>query len=207
MSSVGVPSQASSSASQQLLEQWQNSSQDVKTNEDIQTKEEHTPTQTEQPSSQLESTQQVSSAMDQGQQSTTEPKHDLPPLQQEHSHSDQQLLSEKSPQRSEKGQVKTPDQTSNQFPKPDSSIQSSESQQQNIHQQLNVEQQTSTASEANNAAKRMKGSPSIPFQLLIPIIRPHLDKDRAMQLQSVFAKLRVDFANLNIRNSCFLLLS
>ncbi|KAG0451145.1 hypothetical protein HPP92_026568 [Vanilla planifolia] len=31
---------------------------------------------------------------------------------------------------------------------------------------------------------------TIPFHMLIPILRPHLDKDRSMQLQSIFSKLR-----------------
>ncbi|KAJ3673052.1 hypothetical protein LUZ60_006426 [Juncus effusus] len=35
-----------------------------------------------------------------------------------------------------------------------------------------------------------KAAPTIPFQMLMPILRPHLDKDRDMQLQQIFTKLR-----------------
>lgn len=188
---VVVP-EASSSASQQLLEQWQPSSQDGNIGQDVQPKEEQPCPQLEQDSSQ-ESAQQVSDAKNQEPQNGAEPKNDQPQLQPEHPQSDQQLQPEKgSPPSMEKGQVKAPDQMSLQFPNQESATPHSEGHQQNIYQQLNAEQQTTAANEANNAAKRMRGSPSIPFQLLIPIIRPHLDKDRAMQLQSVFSKLRTN---------------
>ena len=206
VSSVGVLPQASSSASQQLLEQWQTSSQDGKISEDIQPKEEQPHSQSEQPSSQTEPTQQAYGAKDQDQQGSSQSKHDQPQVQQEHSHSDQKIPERNTSQSVEKDQVKTSEQASFQFPKRESNTQHSESHQQNIHHQLNVEQQTTAANEANNAAKRMKGSPSIPFQLLIPIIRPHLDKDRNMQLQSVFAKLRVYFSNMIVLDFCPLLL-
>ncbi|KAJ3697904.1 hypothetical protein LUZ61_001609 [Rhynchospora tenuis] len=43
---------------------------------------------------------------------------------------------------------------------------------------------------ASATKKTTKGQPTIPFQMLMPILRPHLDKDRDMQLQQVFTKLR-----------------
>ncbi|XP_020276937.1 transcription initiation factor TFIID subunit 4b-like isoform X1 [Asparagus officinalis] len=219
-SESGVLPQTGSSASQQLLGHWQNSSQDGNISENIQQKEEPG-SQSEHPSSQTESTQQLSSAEGQDQQGSNQTKHDQPQLQLDHSHSDQQLQTETSAaQPVDKDQINSSGQTSFQiqkqesstqysdsqqqtidqplnaeqqtaaanlpFPKQESSTQHSESQQQNIQQQLNVEEQIASGSEA----KRMKSSPSIPFQLLIPIVRPHLDKDRAMQLQSVFTKLR-----------------
>ncbi|XP_042375507.1 transcription initiation factor TFIID subunit 4b-like [Zingiber officinale] len=60
--------------------------------------------------------------------------------------------------------------------------------QQLIMQQSNS-QQTPTSSQSNMAL-RTKTASSIPFHMLIPILRPHLDKDRSMQLQSIFNKLR-----------------
>lgn len=36
-----------------------------------------------------------------------------------------------------------------------------------------------------------KKGPSIPFNMLIPILQAHLDRDKDMQLQTVWAKLRV----------------
>ncbi|KAJ4755482.1 TBP-associated factor 4 [Rhynchospora pubera] len=52
----------------------------------------------------------------------------------------------------------------------------------------NQQAQGVTASASKKAAKG--GAPTIPFQMLMPILRPHLDKDRDMQLQQVFTKLR-----------------
>ncbi|THU71616.1 hypothetical protein C4D60_Mb04t03340 [Musa balbisiana] len=66
----------------------------------------------------------------------------------------------------------------------------SENQQQHIVQQSNS-QQIPTSNQANMAMRRTKAASSIPFHLLIPILRPHLDKDRSMQLQAIFAKLRL----------------
>lgn len=60
-------------------------------------------------------------------------------------------------------------------------------------QHLNV-QQPQVPSEATSSARQIKPMPTIPFHLLIPILRPHLDKDRSMQLQAIFAKLRVRHA-------------
>ncbi|KAJ1697482.1 hypothetical protein LUZ63_005994 [Rhynchospora breviuscula] len=52
----------------------------------------------------------------------------------------------------------------------------------------NPQAQGVTASATKKTAKG--GAPTIPFQMLMPILRPHLDKDRDMQLQQVFTKLR-----------------
>jgi transcription initiation factor TFIID subunit 4 len=46
---------------------------------------------------------------------------------------------------------------------------------------------------------RKKGyQPSIPFNMLIPILQEHLDRDKDMQLQSVWAKLRVRFVQSSV---------
>jgi transcription initiation factor TFIID subunit 4 len=46
---------------------------------------------------------------------------------------------------------------------------------------------------------RKKGyQPSIPFNMLIPILQEHLDRDKDMQLQSVWAKLRVRFVHSSV---------
>ncbi|XP_078432259.1 TBP-associated factor 4 isoform X2 [Wolffia australiana] len=63
-----------------------------------------------------------------------------------------------------------------------------ESKQQGSTQHLS-DQQASTSDMTTNPMKRVK-SGSVPFTVLIPILRPHLDKDRNMQLDAVFAKLR-----------------
>ncbi|WOL16961.1 transcription initiation factor TFIID subunit 4b-like isoform X2 [Canna indica] len=67
--------------------------------------------------------------------------------------------------------------------------QKSENQPQQMVQQSN-NQQISTGNQPNMAASRSKAVASIPFQMLVPILMAHLDKDRSMQLQSTFGKLR-----------------
>jgi RCD1-SRO-TAF4 (RST) plant domain len=57
--------------------------------------------------------------------------------------------------------------------------------------QLPINQQAEGVNPASSSKKATKAAPTIPFQMLMPILRPHLDKDRDMQLQQVFSKLRV----------------
>jgi RCD1-SRO-TAF4 (RST) plant domain len=57
--------------------------------------------------------------------------------------------------------------------------------------QLPINRQAQGVNPASSSKKAAKAAPTIPFQMLMPILRPHLDKDRDMQLQQVFAKLRV----------------
>lgn len=49
-------------------------------------------------------------------------------------------------------------------------------------------QQASVPEQAGNKLNRVK---QVPFALLLPVILPQLDKDRAMQLQTLYAKLKV----------------
>ncbi|XP_062211618.1 transcription initiation factor TFIID subunit 4b-like isoform X1 [Phragmites australis] len=50
-------------------------------------------------------------------------------------------------------------------------------------------QQTPGTNQTNNAPTTVK-TPVVTFHMLIPILRRHLDKDKDMQVQSIFAKLR-----------------
>ncbi|KAJ6805204.1 transcription initiation factor TFIID subunit 4b-like isoform X1 [Iris pallida] len=190
----GVFSQGSShSASQQPSGQWPISSQDENVSQKIQSNEEQL--HSGEHSSQTEPTLPGSSDKDQDPPSGSEPKNDQLQIQQEHPHSDQLPAETNLPHPVEKDQDEITEQTQKteqtqfQFPKQEIT-QHSETQQQGTYQQLSVQQQTTDANDVNNSTKRPKASPSIPFQLLMPIIHPHLDKDRSMQLQAVFAKLR-----------------
>lgn len=51
-------------------------------------------------------------------------------------------------------------------------------------------QQTMPAGQPANAPNRTAGK-QVPFALLLPVIEPQLDKDRAMQLQGLYVRLRV----------------
>ncbi|XP_042471134.1 transcription initiation factor TFIID subunit 4b-like isoform X1 [Zingiber officinale] len=94
--------------------------------------------------------------------------------------------SEKQQQQQHSVQQSSNQQTSNTA---NAAIQPSENQQHHIMQQSN-NQQTPSSSQSNMALRKTKAASSIPFHMLIPILRPHLDNDRSMQLQSIFAKLR-----------------
>nr|CAB3483685.1 unnamed protein product [Digitaria exilis] len=48
----------------------------------------------------------------------------------------------------------------------------------------------SVGQQAPSGAQDTKKGPSIPFNMLIPILQAHLDRDKDMQLQTVWAKLR-----------------
>ncbi|XP_074586009.1 transcription initiation factor TFIID subunit 4b-like isoform X3 [Curcuma longa] len=61
--------------------------------------------------------------------------------------------------------------------------------QQHVMQQSNS-RQTPTSSQSNMALRRTKTASSIPFHMLIPILDPQLDNDRSMQMHSLFNKLR-----------------
>jgi len=47
--------------------------------------------------------------------------------------------------------------------------------------------------QAPSGAQDTRKGPSIPFNMLIPILQAHLDRDKDMQLQTVWSKLRVCF--------------
>lgn len=49
-------------------------------------------------------------------------------------------------------------------------------------------QQAAASSQANNAAKNGK---QVPFAMLFPVIEPLLDKDKAMQLRTIYNRLKV----------------
>ncbi|KAK3150152.1 hypothetical protein QOZ80_3AG0229300 [Eleusine coracana subsp. coracana] len=60
-------------------------------------------------------------------------------------------------------------------------------QQQSVNQ---MKSQQPPGSNQTNSAITMVKPPVVTFHMLIPILRRHLDKDRDMQVQSIFAKLR-----------------
>ncbi|URD99219.1 transcription initiation factor [Musa troglodytarum] len=221
-SDTGVSLLGSSSASKQVLGQWQTSSE-VENEQQIQQKEQKRHLQSsEQHSSGGELIQAGSVSQPQDEQINNQPQHDCPTIQQEASHSDD-LQQQPEANLLEKEQVKKPEQNtihgsdtvegqkqevaqqsenqqqhvtqqsnSQQIASANianMAVQHSENQQQHIVQQSNS-QQIPTSNQANNATRRTKAASSIPFHLLIPILRPHLDKDRSMQLQAIFAKLR-----------------
>ncbi|KAF9687509.1 hypothetical protein SADUNF_Sadunf02G0101000 [Salix dunnii] len=141
----------------------------------------------EQQSSAMETKQHVPNAENQQQKGDVpqEPTHP-PVLQIKIQDNIKQELVEQTP-------VQTPQsigaQSSEQNPTPKSEpdkMQISDGDSQFLNFQKMSSQQTAGTDQAGN----QKNSKQIPFVLLLPALKPHLDKDREMQLQTLFNKLR-----------------
>lgn len=68
---------------------------------------------------------------------------------------------------------------------------SSQTQSQTRLKMTNPQAQGVNTVSASKKIEKVPAAPTIPFHMLMPILRPHLDKDRDMQLQQIFSKLRV----------------
>ncbi|XP_020093318.1 transcription initiation factor TFIID subunit 4b isoform X2 [Ananas comosus] len=162
---AGTLFQANSSASQQVLGQWQNSGEKENHSQQIQPNEEQ---------QHLHSLEKHSSRIDH-----------FP----EDAKDQSQLISDQSEKSSsqfiKKEQPNFPEQKTV-VPKQEFTHPSENPQQ--LMQRLN-NQQAPAVNQANNAV-RNKVMPSISFHLLIPVLRPQLDKDRQMQLMAAFMRLR-----------------
>ncbi|MQL85697.1 hypothetical protein Taro_018225 [Colocasia esculenta] len=175
----------SNSTTNQLIDEWQASNQEDQTahqtvqleeHKDLQAQEQYL-TSVEQPNHQQNAQQQ--------QQIDNQSENENLTVLQENLSTDQHQLQKD--QVVEKNQVSISQENSVQESQRDK-LQHSEDQLESFVQQLN-DQQTSTSDQGNSQMRPMK-SGTIPFTILIPILRPNLDKDRSMQLEAVFAKLR-----------------
>ncbi|KAM0936736.1 putative transcription factor Hap3/NF-YB family [Dioscorea sansibarensis] len=180
----------SSSSAKPLLEQWQSSSQDGSLAQQVLQQDPKQQPTVQNPSSEVETIEQGSGAKDSDRQIVSHTEHDQQLSNLDKSPSDKQLEQSEANcnPNTEGDQTKKPEQNSVQSSEQDRDP-PAENQQQHKFQGLNA-QQTLSPDQANNSMRRMKITPTIPFHMLIPILRPHLDKDRSMQLQSIFAKLR-----------------
>ncbi|CAA7403050.1 unnamed protein product [Spirodela intermedia] len=176
----------SNSTPNQLIDDWHASSkEDDAVHQSLQQEEQTGIDAQEQQPSQVEPIKHPESAEYQHQQPDHQTEHEKPTVQSENPFTDPQHLQKDHPV--EKISVSNSQESSVHQSQQDK-LKHPESQQQGLTQQLN-EQQASTSDQTSNQMKRMK-SGSVPFTMLIPILRPHLDKDRNMQLDAVFAKLR-----------------
>lgn len=185
-------SQGISSSAKPLLEQWQSSSQDGSLAQQVLQQDPKQQPTVQNSSSEVETKDQGSGAKDSDRQIVSHTEHDqqLSNLDKPPSDKQVELFEVNCNPNTEDDQTKKPEQNSVQSSEQDRDP-PAENQQQHKFQELNG-QQTLSANQANNSMRRMKITPTIPFHMLIPILRPHLDKDRSMQLQSIFAKLRVN---------------
>ncbi|CBI19420.3 unnamed protein product, partial [Vitis vinifera] len=184
--SENVLSQGSNHTSSQLFSQWQTSSQDENTDSQSQ-QELKSLQQQELNSSDLEQKQHGSGVENQQQ---VDASHDINrlPLQQKQSQDDpQQLQSEPNPiQFSQAPGIQISEKNSVQIPEPDR-IHNPDKQHQFPELQKINNQQGIATEQASNSGNQNK---HIPFGMLLPSIIPHLDKDRALQLRTLYAKLK-----------------
>ncbi|KAF8377624.1 hypothetical protein HHK36_031006 [Tetracentron sinense] len=181
--SDSVLSQGSNPTSSQMFPQWQTSSQE----ETVACQSQQEELKNFQPQEQrleLELTQHGFGTENQSQQIDNSQELSQLPLQQKQSHDDQQRQTEQNLlQFSQKNGVQVSEQNPVHFPEiwhPEIQNQHSK-----FHKMNN--QQSTAADQASNPMNRGK---QVPFALLLPVIVPHLDKDRAMQLQTLYSKLR-----------------
>ncbi|KAI3950038.1 hypothetical protein MKW92_013797 [Papaver armeniacum] len=185
---VGVMSHANNPALSQTFEQWQSSVR--KENATGQGQEEGMKNSQEkkQSSETTDRTKNGSCTDRQQQQNASLLEHNILPVQQNQSRPDQlQPQGEQNaPQVLQEivAAVKMPEQSAAQVAEQQVI---SENQQPYPQLQKTNNPPLSSAEQANNAQSRNR---PVPFGLLIPMVMPHLEKDKAQQLKSLYTKLR-----------------
>lgn len=201
---TAVLSQGSNHTSSQLYQQWQTPSHDENASYQIQ-HDVNVSQQEEQHSSLTDLKQHGSGSENQLQKIESSQELNCLPLQHKQSQDNfpQQQTEQNNPhisqtmsiQNSEKGPAvgQEPDRTQD----PNSLSQYLRSQKMN-------NQQAGATGQANNA---LKNSKQVPFAMLLPVIEPLLDKDRAMQLRTLYNRLKVNpgYQSLYIRCAILLL--
>ncbi|KAI3860225.1 hypothetical protein MKX03_022531 [Papaver bracteatum] len=191
---VGVMSHANNPALSQTFEQWQSSVRKGKaTGQGQEEGMKNSERQEEKQSSETTgTTKNGSSADSQQQQNESSLEHNTLSVQQNQSLPDQlQPQGEQNAPQVKQEIVAAVKKLS--FPEQSSTAQVAEQQVISANQQPYPQFQktndphVSSAGQANNAQSRNR---PVPFGLLIPMIMPHLEKDKAQQLDSLFTKLR-----------------
>ncbi|KAI3860224.1 hypothetical protein MKX03_022530 [Papaver bracteatum] len=187
---TGAMSHANNPALSQTFEQWQNSvSKENATGQGQEEGMKNSEPQEEKQSSETTDTMKIGSSTDsEQQQNASAVEHNTTPVQQNQSRTDhlQPPGEQNAPQVKQENvaAVKMPEQ---------STAQVAEQQVISANQQPYPQMQKTnnppvpSAEQANNAQSRNK---QVPFGLLLPTIMPHLEKDKAMQLNTLFTKLR-----------------
>lgn len=201
---VELNCQGTNPATQQLLEQWKACTEGGNSGQVIQQAEEQHLQSFEQHLSRIEQAKQDLVVNEKDKQTESESSQHL--SQEGYSRSDKPLSLERNPSPTiEIDDMKTTEklsvhhhklertQSTTSHSSQNSNVQNSlgSNEDSNSHslQQMNI-QQHQVSREATNYARQMKNMATISFHSLIPILRPHLDKDRLMQLQAIFSKLR-----------------
>lgn len=185
--SIGVSSLGSNPPSDQLIGQWQASSQEESLAcQDQKQEQQHESLPQEQLSSEMEPMPHCLIAEIHNQEDGPSLENEKLPFQFSQSQDGQQhqQTEQTTSQPSEKNQIQVSEKDSVQHLEQDKMHQSGNQHQHPKPPQLS-NQHAPVADHRNNPVRR------IPFYSIIPILRPHLDKDRSMQLEAIFNKLRV----------------
>ncbi|XP_043721577.1 transcription initiation factor TFIID subunit 4b-like isoform X2 [Telopea speciosissima] len=188
-----ILSHAGNPASNQLVPQWHNSNQEENVTSQTHQEEPNNMQSQVQHSTETVLMQSGSGAENQQQQIVSSQEHSELPMQQKQSNDDQQQqqVEQNSLQMSQKNGAQICEQSPGHLPEKERvPLVNSQNQYPKLQKMNN--QITLSADIANNPNFRGK---QVPFALLIPNIMPHLDEDRAMQLQTLFTKLRKNEIN------------
>jgi transcription initiation factor TFIID subunit 4 len=182
-------SQGSNHTSSQSLPQWQNVSQDQSSESQVE-QDQKSAQQQEQPLSGMELKQHGSVIESQQQNAVPEELKHLQMPQKKSQDDCQQVkghpTSLQNPQTTEmqiSEKIRTPIDEPDRRP-------SLEGESQYAKLQKISNQQATITEQASNPINRTKPG-QVPFGVLLPVLQAQLDKDRAMQLQTIFAKLKV----------------
>ncbi|KAK9097201.1 hypothetical protein Sjap_022698 [Stephania japonica] len=186
IANVGVLSHGSTSISAQLLEQWQNSNQPESINFQNQKDQLKTIESQEQQPAQAKLTQLGSSAESQQQPRSCSEGHTQVMVDQGDDHPQKQA-EQNHLQLSQKSTSSMSESSSVSFSESER-MQHSENKPHSKLQRMD-NQQASATEPVNSPMTRGK---QIPFGMLLPAIIPHIDKDRAMQLNTLYNKLKTN---------------
>ncbi|KAJ4955104.1 hypothetical protein NE237_011887 [Protea cynaroides] len=183
-----VLSHGGNPTSSQLVPQWHNSTQEE--NAALQTQQEGPSNMQSQVQHSTETVlkQSGSIAENQQQQIVSSQEHNELPMPQKQSNDDQQQqpVEQNSLEMSQKNEAQISEQSPGPFPEKER-VPMADTQNQYPKLQKMNNQLTPAADQASNPNSRGK---QVPFALLLPIITPHLEKDKATQLHALFGKLR-----------------
>ncbi|PKA58163.1 hypothetical protein AXF42_Ash012886 [Apostasia shenzhenica] len=198
----GMNCQGGTPASQQLLEQWRACSQEENAIPKIEHKEEQPFQSFEHHHSQMEQSEHDLHATEKDKKTESHQERCQPLKQDGPSQSEHQLSADKNlTPTAEEEEIEITDKIqalsqNQENAQPSISQHSCSSQQLNVphsavpNEAISNVQRPQVSNEASNSGSRSKAMPTIPFHMLIPILRPCLDKDRSLQLQAIFSKLR-----------------
>jgi transcription initiation factor TFIID subunit 4 len=179
-------SQGSTHTSSQSLPQWQNVSQDQSSESQVE-QDQKSAQQQEQPLSGMELKQHGSVIESQQQNAVPEELKHLQMPQKKSQDDCQQVkghpTSLQTPEMQISEKIRTPIDEPDRRP-------SLEGESQYAKLQKISNQQATITEQASNPINRTKPG-QVPFGVLLPVLQAQLDKDRAMQLQTIFAKLKV----------------